>query len=182
MSRSGYTDDYDEDPLAGGRWRAAVKSAIQGKRGQAALRELAAAMDAMPTKALAAESLVNADGEFCTLGVLGQARGMDMAPIDPEDWDAVAAAFGIAPAMVREIVYENDEGVDTHKWVHVVICGPMPEYGFRRWEHERHQRQVRVELDPAVVAAERWARMRKWVAARLKTGIPLTQQDTSKKP
>ena len=108
MSRSGYIDDGDcDDVLAMGRWQGQVASAIRGKRGQAALRELAAAMDAMPVKALAAESLVTADGEFCTLGVLGQARGIDMAPIDPEDWDAVAKAFNLAPAMVREIVYRT---------------------------------------------------------------------------
>ena len=64
MSRSGYTDDYGvEDPLAMGRWRAAVNSAINGKRGQAALRETLAALDAMPAKALVGESLVTADGE-----------------------------------------------------------------------------------------------------------------------
>ncbi|NDV73529.1 hypothetical protein [Burkholderia cenocepacia] len=112
MSRSGYSDEDEDGTL--GLWRGAVHRAISGKRGQAALRELAAALDAMPVKSLAAESLVNADGRFCTLGALGHARGLDMAPIDPEDWDAVAVAFNIAPAMVREIVYENDEGTDTY--------------------------------------------------------------------
>ncbi|MGQ2994239.1 hypothetical protein [Variovorax sp.] len=165
MSRSGYIDDGDcDDVLAMGRWQGQVASAIRGKRGQAALRELAAAMDAMPVKALAAESLVTADGEFCTLGVLGQARGIDMAPIDPEDWDAVAKAFNLAPAMVREIVYENDEGISTYDWVDVEICGPVrpyhPEWG-------RHHVSVRVDVAAEVVARKRWNRMRKWVADHL---------------
>jgi hypothetical protein len=161
MSRSGYIDDGDcDDVLAMGRWQGQVASAIRGKRGQAALRELAAAMDAMPVKALAAESLVTADGEFCTLGVLGQARGLDMAPIDPEDWDAVAKAFNLAPAMVREIVYENDEGIIGYDWVDVEICGPL-----RRWE--RRHVSVRVERPWEVVARKRWNRMRKWVADHL---------------
>ena len=44
MSRSGYGDDYgDDDPLAIGRWRGAVNSAIRGKRGQQTLREILAA-------------------------------------------------------------------------------------------------------------------------------------------
>lgn len=77
MSRSGYTDDYDEDPLANGRWRAQVKSAIRGKRGQAFLRELADAMDAMPEKVLIAEELVDADGDACAIGVVCKARGID---------------------------------------------------------------------------------------------------------
>ncbi|WP_208456724.1 hypothetical protein [Burkholderia gladioli] len=143
-----------------GLYRGAVHRAITGKRGQAALRELAAAMDAMPVKTLAAESLVNADGEFCTLGVLGQARGLDMAPIDPEDWDAVAALFNLAPSMVREIVYENDEALARHKWVDIVICGPM-----LRWE--KHVRTVRVDIPESTLAPERWALMRKWVEQNL---------------
>lgn len=48
MSRSGYTDDYgDDDPLAHGRWRQAVKRSIEGKRGQALLRELLEALNVM---------------------------------------------------------------------------------------------------------------------------------------
>lgn len=46
MSRSGYTDEYgDGDPLALGRWRQAVKRSIEGKRGQAMLRELLEALE-----------------------------------------------------------------------------------------------------------------------------------------
>lgn len=169
MSRSGYTDDYgDDDPLAMGRWRAAVNSALNGKRGQAALREVLAALDAMPEKALIGESLVTADGDYCTLGVLGAKRGLDMTTVDPEDWDAVAALFGIAPAMVREIVWENDEGTSTCEYVDVVICGPMPPHHFKPYGYKYHERTVRVEIDPAIVAQRRWQRMRNWVASHIK--------------
>ena len=167
MSRSGYIDDDGDDPLAAGRWRAAVLSAINGKRGQAALRSLAAAMDAMPEKVLAAESLVNADGEYCTLGVLGRSRGMDMSKIDPEDWGAVALAFDLAPALVREIVYENDEMTSTYNLVDVDICGPMPPLHYRLYG-QSHIRTVRVDIDPAEVAKNRWEHMRNWVAMHIK--------------
>ncbi|WP_043204897.1 hypothetical protein [Burkholderia cenocepacia] len=163
MSRSGYIDDYDEDGT-GGLWRGAVMRAIRGKRGQEALREIAAALDAMPMKALAAESLVTEEGEFCTLGALGNARGMDMSRIDPDDWEAVAAAFGIAPSMVREIVYWNDEGTDSYQWIDVVICGPMRPM----WPHrENHHRTVRVDIPYEEVAQKRWMHMREWVANNL---------------
>jgi hypothetical protein len=162
MSRSGYTDDYDEDGT-GGLWRGAVARSIKGRRGQAALKELAKAMDAMPVKALAAESLVTEGGEFCTLGVLGQARGIDMNPIDPDDWDAVAKAFNIAPAMVREIVYENDEYINEWEWQEIEICGPMrpyyPDYG-------KHKRSVRVPVNDA--PERRWRHMRDWTAKQIK--------------
>jgi hypothetical protein len=109
VSRSGLYEDDGGDPLGFGRFRGRVASAMRGKRGQAALRELLAALDAMPNKRLIRENLV-ADGEYCTLGVLGAARGLPMDDLDPEDYDRVAEAFGIAPVMVQEIEFMNDEG------------------------------------------------------------------------
>jgi hypothetical protein len=112
VSRSGYSDDYgDDDPWALVMWRGAVNSAIRGKRGQAFLREMVAALDAMPVKELAADSLRYEDGSVCALGAVAVARGVDVEPLDPYDMVTVAATFGLAPAMAREIVYENDEGV-----------------------------------------------------------------------
>lgn len=153
MSRAGYADDC-EDPLRDGRWRAAVNSAMRGKRGQAFLREALTTLDAMPDKRLVAghlqfdgwqgpwdgeEVIVGGDeltdwrgvpmpmGSVCLLGAVGRARGTDMTGLDPHDMDTVAPTFGIADAMAREIVYWNDE------------CGhgETPE--------------------------QRWARMRKWI-------------------
>ena len=108
MSRSGYVDD-NEDQWALIRYRGAVKSALKGSRGQAFLRELIEAMDAMPTKALAQDQLKNASGAYCTLGVIGAARGIDLDALDPGDIESVAAKFGLSDAMAREIVYQNDE-------------------------------------------------------------------------
>lgn len=107
MSRSGYSDDCGGWDLI--CWRGAVKSALKGKRGQAFLLELRDALDAMPAKRLIADSLV-AEGEFCTIGVVGAKRGVDMAALDPDDREAVGEAFGISPAMASEIVFMNDEG------------------------------------------------------------------------
>jgi len=108
MSRSGYTDSCEGWDLI--RWRGAVASAIRGERGQRTLREILAALDAMPEKKLAAESLVTEDGEHCTLGVLGVQRGLDLEILDPDDPDGVARAFGMAGALAKEIMFENDEG------------------------------------------------------------------------
>ena len=113
MSRSGYTDDMDDD-LAMGRWRAQVASATRGKRGQRLLTDLLAALDAMPEKALVVGELENKDGDVCALGALGKVRGIDMAKIDPQDPDQVANAFDIAPQLAREIVYINDEYFDSY--------------------------------------------------------------------
>ena len=105
MSRSGYSDDCENYGL----WRGAVMRATSGKRGQAFLIELADSLDAMPDKRLITDELVS-DGAYCTLGVIGAKRGLDMTEINVEDTKAIGKLFGIAHALAAEIVYENDEG------------------------------------------------------------------------
>lgn len=138
MSRSDYTDDCENLAM----WRGAVESAIRGKRGQRLLQELAAAMDAMPIKELIADEL-EADGAYCALGVVGARRGVDMSALDPEDPEAVSAAFNIAPALAREVVYINDEGHESSRYVN----------GHYEYACE--------------TPAARWIRVRKWVAAQI---------------
>lgn len=107
MSRSGYNDDVDNDwDLI--RWRGAVASAIRGKRGQGFLLEMWKAMQALPEPKLIANEL-EADGAVCAIGSVGKARGVDMSEIDPDDHEAVAAAFGIPHALACEIMYMNDD-------------------------------------------------------------------------
>jgi hypothetical protein len=135
MSRHGYTDDCD-DYLALGRWRGRVASAIRGKRGQAFLREMRDALDAMPEKELISEELVTADGECCALGAVALARGCDVSDLDPEEADKVAERFGIAEVLVLEIVYMNDDNYcdvgpeelwkRMRKWVERQIKQPSP--------------------------------------------------------
>jgi hypothetical protein len=109
MSRSGYSDDYDDyDQWQQIMWRGAVASAIRGKRGQAFLREMLAALDALPEQKLIAHNL-EVNGAVCAIGAVGMARGVDMSKIDPEDYNTVAGKFGIASAMAQEIVYMNDD-------------------------------------------------------------------------
>ena len=106
MSRSGYSEDYTNDwELI--RWRGAMASAIKGKRGQAFLKEMLVALDAMPDKKLVANSLVDGD-QVCAIGAVGLRRGIDMSKLDT-DRQAVAKAFGIAAALAAEIAYMNDE-------------------------------------------------------------------------
>lgn len=138
MSRSGYTEDYGDDN-SGFLYRCAVASAIRGKRGQAFLREMLAALDALPEPKLIVGELVEANGAVCAMGAVAKARGTDTTGIDPEDPGRVAAAFGIAEAMAREIAFENDD-----------------ERGFQRDETPEHRfRRMRkwvldhLEPDPA---------------------------------
>ena len=105
MGRSGYTDDCDGPEL--NLWRGAVESAIRGRRGQAFLKEMLAALDALERKELISDAL-EADGAVCALGAVGKARGMDLSRL-PYDAEEVAKAFGISGALAKEIMFENDE-------------------------------------------------------------------------
>ena len=108
MSRSGYSEECDGWQLI--MWRGAVESAINGKRGQAFLKEMLAAMDAMPIKRLIANDLVK-DGEVCAIGTVAVARGTDLSGIDVEydENQELAKRMGIANAMVKEIEFINDD-------------------------------------------------------------------------
>jgi hypothetical protein len=158
MSRSGYTDDGDG--LEIGRWRQAVRRSIEGKRGQALLREMAEALDAMPEKELYASNFATPDGEFCALGVLGAKRGTvmtDLGDADECEAEEVARRFGIAHAMAAEIMYMNDEYFDEYEWVEIV--GPPRNAWHRHPQIRQHKSQA---------SAKRWQHMRKWVAEQIK--------------
>jgi hypothetical protein len=135
MSRSGYVHgcDWDGDLSELALYRANVDRAIRGRRGQALLREMAVALDAMPVKELVAGEIVRDSEHVCALGSVALARGLNVADLDVEDGDAVGEMFGVASMLVREIAYKNDE------------CGPLPQ-----------------------APAERWTRMRAWVAANVR--------------
>lgn len=139
MSRSGYSEDCD-DQWTMIMWRGRVASATKGKRGQTLLRDLGAALDAMPEKRLIKNEL-EAAGEVCALGQLGRVRGVDLSNIDPEDAARVAGKFDIATCLAQEIVYINDEA----GMGRIVEGKYMPE-----------------------TPEERWTRVRAWVASQVK--------------
>ena len=138
MSRSGYNEDYDD----GNPWlyEQAVSRAFNGHRGQAFLRDMLAALDAMPVKRLIAHEWVKGD-EACALGVIAKARGVsgDVAKYDPGDPEGARGAaylLNIAESMAREVVYWNDEcarretpeerWTRMRKWVASAIQGVQP--------------------------------------------------------
>lgn len=134
MSRSGYTDDIDshEAQWAHIRWRGQVSSAIRGKRGQAFLRELVEALDAMPEKRLISNDLEHA-GNVCAIGSVGLKRGVDMSGIDPDDYARISGIFNIAEPLVREIEFMNDEAY--FGWdANTGKCTSTPE---GRWKYMR---------------------------------------------
>lgn len=138
MSRSGYSDDYDDSghPLA--LYRQAVHRATTGYRGQHLLCKLRDALDAMPVKRLITEAIKDTTGEVCALGALDPAAP---AYDEDDDWQyagTLARHFGIATALAAEIVYMNDEAA--------IWRSETPE---ERWVRMRAwvQEQIRPSLD-----------------------------------
>lgn len=137
MSRSGYVaaEGFPEENL----YRGCVVRAIRGKRGQRLLRELRAALEAMPKRELYPNAFEPAPGQFCALGALAAQKGIPtdglVRPLyadDPDgevecDNDEVARRFDIAESLAREIQWKNDEDAfrespvqrweRVHRWV-----------------------------------------------------------------
>jgi hypothetical protein len=111
MSRSGYTDEYDDYGQIA-RWHGQVASSSRGKRGQRFFVDLIAALDAMPERRLIRDEL-EADGGVCGIAALGRHRGVDLEPlrelVDEGDHDGLGEAFDIAAPLVAETMHCNDE-------------------------------------------------------------------------
>jgi hypothetical protein len=114
MSRSGYSFDHEDSTV--NLWLGAVASAIKGKRGQAFLIETLAALDALPNKRLIAESFQESiSGDFCTLGVVCNSRGLYLQEDVNIDTHSVAETLGISRALGAEVMDENDQGGYRHE-------------------------------------------------------------------
>jgi hypothetical protein len=107
MGRSGYSDDLDGGAL--NLYRGTVDRALRGRRGQAFLREMADALDAMPVKELVEGDIVRDDGHVCALGAVAVARQIDVSQLNECEPDDVGKTFGIARSMAAEIAFVNDD-------------------------------------------------------------------------
>lgn len=173
MNRSGYTDECD-DPLAAGRWIAAVNSSLRGRRGQAFLRELLAALDAMPEKRLIANTAAK-DGCMCALAVVAAKRGQGLEQLDAYmkglDWDRLAESLDISEAMAREVMYLNDEMTDEFEWVDRPQGPPTRQ----EWDDFLRSRSYRLSDSIRVPILDheerRWRYMRDWAAKHLKEPV-----------
>jgi hypothetical protein len=153
--------EEEDFPNQAAMWEANMERSLRGRKGQAALRELEAALIALPDKRLIANDTVSADGAVCSIAALAKHRGYNgnlilpqMATTD-DDWfnensdkfhdeyeyeEAVETAMmkvagdlGIPRMVAFAIIYENDDGLGRN---------PTPE---QRYDHMLRwvQRQLR---------------------------------------
>ena len=115
--------DYSEEENYPGQfelWQANCRRSRQGKRGQAALRELEAALVAMPVKRIHQDVFVEPSGETCAIGSLMLhrkiAEGMpreqavaECARLDPMDTEEYGVSLGLPRLVSWSVAVENDD-------------------------------------------------------------------------
>ncbi len=168
MSRSSYSDDYGDDfPGQLELYRANVARSIASKKGQARLRELREALNAMPVKALKAETFLRPSGEACALGAWAAKFAPDdvkpkMLEFDGNDDDTfdMLAPFGWPRLVVLDLVYQNDG--DFYRYA--TLEGPKQfdhQYGWSCYD----RRVALPETDE-----ERYTRELAWVESNITVG------------
>lgn len=160
--RIGYSEDEDY-PGQFELWQANCRRSMKGKAGQAALRELEAALLALPDKRLIAHKMIDAEGDVCAIGALAKHKGRDIlaephiGPDDEFEGDGEMEEIGVELGMPRlvawKVVCENDINLDGSNLV--TLEGPY------RWPAEKPK--VWVPITPEV----RYERMLAWVQRQL---------------
>ena len=158
--RIGYSDD-EERPGQFALWQANCDRSLKGKAGQRELRELEAALLALPKKRLIKDLLCEGD-DVCAVGAYAKYKGLDLDRFDPEDEsDEVGVSAGMPSLVAWKVVEMNDLQLDT---VWELAYGPVNRY-------EAHYRGG-IPLIRDMTPEERYENMLAWVRKELKPCKP----------
>ena len=106
--RLNYSDEEDY-PGQFNLWEANCRRSLQGKAGQRELRELEAALLALPEKRLIHGTLTNEEGGVCAIACYAKHKGIDLAKFDPEyESDTVGIVAGMPRLVAWKVVALND--------------------------------------------------------------------------
>lgn len=106
--------DEEDRPGQFALWNANCRRSLNGRAGQQALRELEAALLALPEKRLIKDSLVDDDGGVCAIACYAKYKGVDPLKFDPEDEsDEVGVVSGMPRLVAWKVVELNDIILDT---------------------------------------------------------------------
>ncbi len=154
--RIGYSEDEDY-PGQFGLWQANCNRSLKGKAGQAALRELEAALLALPDKRLTSGVYKDEDGCVCPLAALAKYKGVADADLqaDPEyDMEQVGVELGVPRLAAWKIVELNDLQLSGT----TLIFGEGP----YRWPSEQPYAYV------PITPEQRYERVLQWVQEQLR--------------
>lgn len=111
MSRH-WTGESD-DPLDWGRYTAALRSSIRGRRGQRLLRDLIDGLEALPEPELDCHELAShGTGCVCAFRAVALHRGEsfdDLADAETLEPSELAERYDVSSTLANEIVQLNDE-------------------------------------------------------------------------
>lgn len=157
--RINYTDE-EERPGQFALWDANCRRSMRGRSGQRELRELEAALLALPEKRLIRGSLTDDEGGVCAIACYAKHKGLDLSKFDPEDEsDEVGIAGGMPRLVAWAIVALNDVTLDT---IWEVAHGPI------QLGHGHYKGGI--PLIREMTPEERYERVLVWVRARLTNG------------
>lgn len=104
--RINYSEDEDFNNQAL-LWEANQERCIRGRKGQAALYELEAALLALPEKRLITDELENAAGDVCAIGALARFKGKDNPRVVYDSGQPTLANGEILPDEVEEATLDT---------------------------------------------------------------------------
>jgi len=108
MSRISYSDEEDF-PGQFALYQANCERSLRGREGQAQLRELRAALLALPDKRLIHGLLEDEEGGVCAIGAYAKHKGLDLSKFDVDyDTDEVGIAGGMPALVAWKVVEMND--------------------------------------------------------------------------
>ncbi len=154
--RINYSDEEDY-PGQYALWDANCRRSLKGRKGQAELRELEAALLALPAKQLIKDTLDDDDGGVCAIACYAKYKGLDLKKFDREDEsDEVGIAAGMPPLVAWTVVELNDIIMDV---VWEVADGPL-----NRWDATY---KGGIPLVRDMTPEERYERVLVWVRGQL---------------
>ncbi|HEX5704913.1 MAG TPA: hypothetical protein VFX97_17070 [Pyrinomonadaceae bacterium] len=162
---------YSEDEDYGGQfelWQANCRRSLQGKAGQTALRELEAALIALPDKRLIAGKLIDAEGEVCAIGALAKYKGRDLInetrqqlaeigierDVEEIEGDGEIEEIGIELGMPRLVAWKVVELNDIHLEGSTLVTNEGP----YRWPAERPKEWVPITPEARYEQVLAWVR------------------------
>lgn len=138
-------------------WQANCRRSMKGKAGQQALRDLEAALLALPDKRLIHGSLVDDQGGVCAIAAYGKYKGVDLSKFDPEDSsNEVGIEAGMPRLVAWKVVELNDVLLDT---VWEIADGPL-----QRWSATY---KGGIPLIREMTPEERYEKVLTWVRSQL---------------
>lgn len=161
--RLNYADDEDR-PGQFALWQANCDRSLRGKVGQRELRELEAALLALPEKRLIHGSLTDDDGGVCAIACYAKHKGVDLSKHDREyESDEVGIQAGMPRLVAWKVVALNDIELADY-WVYAE--GPtMPLSVYDRQRYDNRGVWQRMTYTPE----ERYEKVLAWVRRQLES-------------